>query len=191
MDDGLMREPENFGCLFCRTGHEDATADDIRRQFPDILALSAAQMKHKSVQGKRFHERCIMLPGYVFLKTSRDTLPVSLYRLPGVLRLLYEEERFWTLRNENKEFAAWICANNGLIDISKAYSVGQSVRIVDGPLKERQGSILKVDKRNRNCYIALKFNACVFQVWLAFDYIMDEASAPQSSRRAFADGWKG
>ena len=52
-----------------------------------------------------------------------------------------------------------------------AYSVGQTIRILEGPLKEQQGNIVKVDKRNRNCLISLEFIDNVFKVWLAFDLI--------------------
>ena len=73
--DDFASDRDHYGCIFCTTGREDDIAGYIRQQFPEIMALSAAQMKHKSVNGKRFHERCIMLPGYIFIRTSVDALP--------------------------------------------------------------------------------------------------------------------
>jgi transcriptional antiterminator NusG len=161
----------NYGCLFCVTGREDDVAGYISQQYPHIMALPAAQMKHKSENGRRSHTRHIMLPGYIFLRTEELVMPIGLMRTPGVLRLLYEEDQEWQLRYENLAFAKWVYDCDGLVEISKAYAEGETVRIAEGPLKEKQGSIVKVDKRNRNCLVALRFNGTVFRVWLAFDYI--------------------
>jgi transcription antitermination factor NusG len=164
----------NYGCVFCTTGREDDVAGYIRQQFSHIMALPAAQMKHKSVNGRKMHERCIMLPGYVFLRTESSILPIELYRTPGVLKILCEEERDWPLTTANRRFASWVYDNNGLIDISVAYRDGQVVRIVEGPLRTQRGNIIRIDKRNRNCLVKLSFNAAAINVWLAFDYLSSD-----------------
>jgi transcription antitermination factor NusG len=161
----------NYGCVFCTTGREDAVAGYITQQFGHIMALPAAQIKHKSANGKKSCERCIMLPGYIFLKTEASVLPIALTRTPGVLKVLCEEDRAWRLRNANRSFAAWVYENKGLIDMSKAYREGQTVRIVEGPLRSQQGNIVKIDKRNRNCLVSLSFNSNVIYAWLAFEYV--------------------
>jgi len=161
----------NYGCVFCTTGREDAVAGYIRQQFEHIMALPAAQMKHKSVNGKKTHERCIMLPGYIFLRTEASILPITLTRTPGVLKVLYEEDRAWALRNANRSFVTWIYENKGLLDISKIYREGERVRIVEGPLRSQQGNIIRIDKRTRNCLLSLTFNSNVIYTWLAFEYI--------------------
>lgn len=163
----------NYGCVFCTTGREDDVARYIRQQFGHIMALPAAQMKHKSLNGKKTHERCIMLPGYIFLRTEANVLPVNLIRTPGVIKILCEEDRAWHLRNENRSFATWVYEYKGLLEVSKAYREGQSVRIVEGPLSSREGNIVKIDRRNRNCLLSLAFHSNFIYAWLPFEYVDD------------------
>lgn len=165
------REQFNFGCVFCAVGREDNIAGYIRQRHPQIETLPVAQMKHRSLNGQRSHTRHIMLPGYIFLRTKESVLPMELTRIPGVLRILCEEDRDWQLKRENRAFAKWVYDCCGLIEVANAYVEDEKVCIVDGPLREQQGNILKVDKRNRNCLVELRFNDTSFRVWIAFDYI--------------------
>lgn len=168
---GSVCKQFEYGCMFCETGREDAVAAYINHRYPQIEALPVAQMKHKSQNGQRSYVRHIMLPGYIFFKTRESMLPLELTRIPGVFRVLYAEGREWQLKHENRAFAKWVYDCSGLIDVSKVYVEGEAVRIVDGPLRDIQGNILKVDKRNRNCLVGLRFNDNLFRVWMAFDYI--------------------
>jgi transcription antitermination factor NusG len=176
LNSDCVSEQFNFGCVFCATGREDNVAGYIRQRYPQIEALPVAQMKHNSSNGKRSHTRHIMLRGYIFLRTKESILPIEFTRIPGVLRILCEEGREWWLNHENRAFAMWVYNCGGLIEISNAYIEGETMRIVDGPIREKQGSILKVDKRNRNCLVDLRFNDTSLRVWMAFEYINPASS---------------
>jgi transcription antitermination factor NusG len=164
-------EEYRYGCVFCATGREDDIAADIGRRYPGIETLPVAQMKHRSVNGRRFRERQIMLPGYIFIRTKEDTLPLFLCRTHGVLKILCEDEHKWELSGANQRFSVWVFENRGLLDVSKLFRQGQTIIISDGPLREMRGNIERIDKRNRNCLIRLCFNESVFRVWLPFEYV--------------------
>jgi len=163
-----------YGCLYVRVGREQKTVDMIRHLFPDVKALAIGQLKHQSRNGVKSVVNAILLPGYVLFHAESDFEVRNFYTLEHVVRLLKYEDRSWGLRDDDRSFAEWIFRLNGLIGMSKAYREGTKVRIKEGPLKNLEGEIIRVDSRNRNAQISFGFNKQVFTAWLAFEW-MDEA----------------
>ena len=83
------------------------------------------------------------------------------------------------LFGDDLAYARWVLKQNGLIGMSKAVKVNERVRIIDGPLAEMEGHIVKYSKRNRNCLVEVEFMNRKVEAWLPFEwtdrnYIMDE-----------------
>jgi hypothetical protein len=51
------------------------------------------------------------------------------------------------------------------------------IHIASGPLKDLEGSIVRIDKRNRNAQIALKLQSRIVKAWLGFELLEKEAAA--------------
>lgn len=167
----LRNDTEAYGCLFCMTGKERAVAERIQQGFPEVSAITARQEKHKSVHGKKTKVEVIMLPGYVFFKAPADMKLTSRFSTEGVLRILTMDDGIWQLTGSDEQFVHWLFECDGLLGFSKAYKVGDQIRMLSGPLKDMEGQIVRVDKRGRSGQVVLQFNGRSVPVWLGFDLI--------------------
>lgn len=168
-----------YGCLFCTTGKERLVSRGIEAMCPGVRTLIARQEKHKTVQGKKFRETVLLLPGYVFFQAECSAEPYATFPREHVLRLLTTgENRQWQLTGEDEKFAAWLFQCDGLLGFSKAYKEQDRIRIVSGPLKDLEGQILRIDRRGRSGQVALEFNGRRVKVWLGFELI--DAAADQT-----------
>lgn len=171
---GNQHQEQSYGCLYVRVGKEQKTAEMIRRLFPAIKAIAVGQLKHQSRNGVKTVVNAILLPGYVLFQADDDFEVRRFYSLESVVRLLKYEDHSWMLRGDDLLFARWIFRMNGIVGLSKAYREGTMVRIIQGPLKDFGGRILRVDSRNRNAQVSLGFDRQVFTVWLAFEWMEEE-----------------
>ncbi len=165
----------DWGCVFCKTGSENILAEQLKEIAGIREAFAVQQVQHRSERGVRSEIVKIMLPGYVFFLADGTLKPHLLYQNDSVLRLLTYGEA-WALRGGDLDFARWMHRHGGLLGLSRAYRVGQRVTIASGPLKELEGVIQKVDRRNRNGLVLIEFCGKQIKVWLAFDYISEEPS---------------
>ncbi len=163
-----------YGCAFCATGKEEAVARSIEVVCPGIRATPVRQIKRKTVGGHTSLVAQIAFPGYVFLEV--EPAGESIFRLPreNLKTLLMTPNSGWRLSGDDERYARWIFSQGGLISMSKACMEGGRIRIVSGPLKDLEGHILRIDKRNRNGQIMLTFNNRTLKAWLGFEMIEAE-----------------
>lgn len=163
-----------YGCLFCRTGTEQRSAARLKQLYGVRDAFAVRQMKHCSRGGVKSMVERIMIPGYVFFLAEPGLETYLIYRnVESALHLL-SYHGTWALRGRDLSFAEWLYRSGGMLGVSKVYREGERVVVVDGPLKDLQGSICKVDRHNRNGQVELHFGGKRMKVWLAFEYIMEE-----------------
>lgn len=79
----------------------------------------------------------------------------------------------WQLYGDDEAYAKWIFQNEGLIGLSRVYRVGDRIQIVDGPLKDLEGHITRVDRRNKSGQVSIVFGGKTIKIWLGFNYIED------------------
>ena len=160
-------------CVFCKSGCEQSVSQAIMRLYPGLHAMPVSQLKHQSVKGVKLLKKQIFLPGYVFIYVPFGFREIDLYAcgsLPDVFRLLTDGEGRWALQGGDEAFARWAFKSKGLVGLSQAYMAGDKVQFLSGPLKEREGNIVKVDKRGRNGLISVEFDGRTWRFWLAFEY---------------------
>lgn len=177
-DDGFMfREPLSneemaYGYLHVRTGSEKQVADIINTVFPEVESLAISQTKHKSCKGVRSYSSSIMVPGYILFRTDKKTQVSHLRTLSAVFRILTYDDKKWYLRDQDLFCAKWLFDNKGSIGVSVVFIEGDEIQVIDGPLKEVKGRIIRIDKRNRNALVALGLHQETSKnVWLAFEYL--------------------
>lgn len=88
--------------------------------------------------------------------------------------LLTTPNSSWKLSGNDERFAKWLFSMNGLITLSKAFMEGERVRIASGPLKDLEGCITRIDKRNRSGQVMIMFNNRTVKVWLGYEMIEKE-----------------
>lgn len=165
---------KSYGCAFCVTGKEETVARNIETTCPGIHATPVRQIKRKTVGGRTSLIMQIAFPGYVFFEA--ESIGESILYLPreNLKALLMTPNSGWKLSGDDERYARWIFSLGGLISLSRAYMEDERVRIVSGPLKDLEGHIVRIDKRNRNGQIMLTFNNRTVTAWLGYEMIEKE-----------------
>lgn len=160
-----------YGCLFVQSGYEEQAIQYIDRYLEDFEAMGLEKIQYRSREGVRTQERNRLMSGYVFFRTVTDVDEYELRNVIGFIRLLCYESGDWQLYGADERFARYVFEKDGLLGVSTACKIGDEIRLIDGPLKDHEGSILKMDRHRKNGLIALRCQGRVFQVWLPFDVI--------------------
>ena len=169
-----LPELQQVFCVHCATGYEKRIADLINMLHPDITALAVVQEKHQSVNGKKAMMSRVMLPGYVFLFSSQPIPFRRILPLQHVIRFLtYGHEEDFALRGDDLAFALWIRRYDGMLACSRAVSIGSSLRIIEGPLKDHIGTVEKIDRHNRNVCLGILFSGVLRKVWMPFQWAQE------------------
>lgn len=77
----------------------------------------------------------------------------------------------WQLFDGDAQFVQWLFSYEGLLPLSKAYQIGDRVHMYSGPLKDNEGKILRVDKRNRSGQVGFVVKDRLVKVWMGFEWV--------------------
>lgn len=162
-----------YGCFFCRTGQEVKLAQAAESRWPGMKACAVSALKRRSSEGVKTLNSEVMLPGYIFFETTEDCAPTAPFP-EGILRLLTNLDGGFALSGQDEWFAKWVIGQNGEIGMSKAHRVGDHIQIQKGPLKDMEGYILRIDRRNRNGLVRLEVNGREIKAWLPFEIVEND-----------------
>ena len=164
-----MGKWETVYCLFCEAQSEAAVIAYLR--VLGLEAISPATVRLAVRRGREVRENRRMLPGYVFVYASAAPDFRQLSRISGVLRALKYNDGSYALTGADLAFAAWLYANGGVIDVSAAIQAGTKIKIIDGPLRDYGGRIVKVDKKRKSVAVEIGLGGAVKLVWASFALI--------------------
>ena len=54
--------------------------------------------------------------------------------------------------------------------------MGSSLRILEGPLRDHIGSVIKIDRHNRNVCLSINFSGIERKVWMPFRWAEEAGS---------------
>lgn len=133
----------------------------------NIITIVPVRVLWEKYKGKWEARERPMLPGYVFLY-YKDKLPDDILRkLVRHYKLLEYDTGKRELWGYDYEYAMWIYSHNGRIEESKALCEGDTIKVVDGPLAEGIGKIIKLDRHKRRAWVEFDFAGRVFRVSLS------------------------
>lgn len=161
-------------CLFCKPGQEQTAIADLKKKGYSTLAPLVVRWK-KGEGGVR-KSTCRLLPGYVFF--DAQCTPDWSYILGslGVIRVLKYDDGEYALRGDDLEFIEWLKKYDGTIEISRVIQVGSRIEFIDGPLKEMEGKVIKVNKSRKQVQISLGSSDSLMRtVWCSIDYIKSDS----------------
>ena len=167
----------SFGCVFCLTGQEHMAARSVERDWDIVKARPVSVLKWRTERGRKWLESQVVYPSYVFFEADETFEPHG--RMPdGCLKVLRSTDDDWRLAGYDKWFAGWLLDQDGEIGLSKARQAGDRIQIQQGPLKDLEGCIVKVDKRGRSGQVKLNVNGRTLCVWLGFELLDDANPLP-------------
>ena len=160
---------ESVYCLFCETTQEKSVEENLRKAGYSVISIFAERKLVKNGQIKQ--ELRPIIPGYVFFENKIEPNWDEMSNIRHVFYPLKYSNNEKRLRGRDLEFAQWLKTHNGTIKISKVVDIGRKIKIIEGPLKDYEGKIIKVNKRQKCAAIKIDGEGLEFVIWLSYEYI--------------------
>jgi transcriptional antiterminator NusG len=162
-------DTDEIYCLFCRVGYEQSVEAWLKKR--DIRVISSLCERIVFRNGKKTREIRPILSGYVFFTGTSDVDWRNLRDNPNIIRPLEYADHSRSLRGYDLTFVLWLKSKKEAVGISKAVHIGGKIKIIEGPLKELEGKIIKVNKRQRCVQIEINTEAIINRIWLSYEEI--------------------
>lgn len=164
-------KPLSVYCFFCDTGFEDSF-DGAFRQL-DIKKIEASVHRVVRRQGKEVTVKRAMLPGYVLFEADEITFErlSALQRCTHFRRFISYPDGDFALRGKDLDFIRWLKRQNGMLDVSRVCRVGTRIRVIDGPLKTYEGSIVEVNRKRSCVAIQIGGGSMLGKIWCSVEYV--------------------
>ena len=99
-----------------------------------------------------------LLPGYIFFVSDHpQELQKLLKRIPEFAKTLGDDDGAIPLYQEEVEFLQRYTGDERILKMSEGYLVGSELVVTDGPLKDYQGKVMKIDRHKRTAVLELEF----------------------------------
>lgn len=168
-------------CLFCHSGKEDAIIE--RLALLGYSSFTPLMRGWKSTPTGVHKKISKLLPGYIFFDAAELSVKdwQIIMSLPYVVRVLtYGNERF-ALNNADKAFVLWLKSYDAFIEMSEAIQVGTRLHFIHGPLKDKSGEIIKVNKKRKAVLVSTGCSSSLLgSFWCSYDYA--ESNIDSSAR---------
>lgn len=145
-------------CVFCKTGAEKDIAHRVNTIDARIKAIAPVRILQEKRKGKWEQREQILLPGYVFLYAEEEIQVQLRAEIPDLYKLLEYGSGFRELQGMDHEYSMWVYRHQGNINSSRVLTEGGIVRVIDGPLLDGVGTIVKLDKHKRRVWIEFEFD---------------------------------
>lgn len=160
-------------CIFVKSGVEQEVADSINSLDGPYKAISPK----RSLQEKRNNvwtvRKRALLPGYVFLYSESSEEHIFITRVNNMYSILGYDKDMHELIGDDRNYALWIHRNHGCIGSSKVLKKGDYVRVIDGPLLECSGKIIRTDKHKRRITVEFDFDGKKRNVSLSAEFVTE------------------
>ncbi len=169
--------------IACQHGKEEKTKEHLtqffRREVGEEVVSIVIPLRRMidRRRGKKFNSDHLLLPGYLLLSSAEDLSPYihGIRGLCDCYGFLRYADRSINLKGDDRNFATWILQHHGVIGPSKAvYTKGEDIRIIDGPMKDFIGEIVKVDKRRSRIVVEITVGQEVKRVSMPIEFVEHE-----------------
>jgi len=172
------------GCFFCKSGKDADVVRHFNRVFPDGRAIAPTRTKIIRTRDAAIEARVPLLPGYVFFQIGEDGSQapgvadavlqalLEFSRIDSVLKLLRYSDGTWQLFGPDGRFARMLFDTSGNIGLSQAYfDKGDRIRILNGFLKDYEGYITSVNRKNKTVKVAIDLQEKKVTMQLGYELV--------------------
>ena len=156
-------------CLFCETGFE--TKLEHRLEHAGYTIISSLSERNVVRNGKTVKELRPLIPGYIFISREQEPDWNELRGMEHIFYPLRYADGGAQLRGDDLLFVRWLAKKRPAIGVSTAVQIGNYIKILDGPLKEYEGKITKINKRRKCAEVLINTEALVNKIWLSYELI--------------------
>lgn len=144
-------------CLYCKTGSELIVAKNINKVSKNFTAVAPTKILREKRKGIWEDKKQVLLPGYVFIYGENEINSTNKDYIFNAYKLLEYDTGQKELAGSDYEYAMWAYRHNGSIATSKVLAEGKSVKVIDGPLLDLSGKIVKLDKHKQKAWVEIEF----------------------------------
>lgn len=160
-------------CIFCKTGFEYSVAQDINKIFNNFEAVVPTKVLKEKRNGKWEDKNQILLPGYIFLFGEQKLEETLRDKVFNVYKLLQYKTGERALTGSDYEYAMWVYRHNGSIVTSEVIAEGKNVKVIDGPLLDITGKIVRLDKHKKRAWVEIDFDGQKRVISLSVECILE------------------
>lgn len=161
---------EYIYCISCMASSDAIVAKTIE-QMLHIRAISLCFDREEHRNGQWIVKTYPLLWGYVFLYSDQPIDIMQVHEIEHVNRVLQYGDGECNLHGDDRKFAEWVLKYNGQIGLSKALLVGDRTKIIEGPLKEYEGVIRRINRQKGSALVDITIGDTVKPTWLYFQWM--------------------
>lgn len=147
----------NVYCVFCKSGTEDSVSEQIATLMPQIEVLIPVRTIQEKKQGNWTERKQQLIPGYIFLYIEDEVTFQNIKMLSNVFNVLKYSDNTRELKGADYQYAMWLYRYFGNISTSTIITEGSNIKVIDGPLKDGIGKIIKLDRHKRRAWVEIEF----------------------------------
>jgi transcription antitermination factor NusG len=132
--------------LQVRTGREQLCARQLQVRGYSVFLPCYEEQRRWSDRVK--HVRTPLFAGYVFCRVEDEVLG-HLVTTPGVIRIVGDGKRPLPIAAEEIDAIRRVVDSGAAVEPWEFVEVGQRVRVLEGPLRDTEGIVLRVKNRHR------------------------------------------
>ena len=168
-------------CVYCKSGSEKKLVLLITKSVKELLeqrieVLFPVRVMNQKKGGKWQKVSQPLIPGYIFLYLDDET-PFPLFLIKNernAYKILRNSDFTLALRGSDEQYAQWVYNHQGKIKPSRVlFKEGKIIKVVDGPLSDLQGKIVKVDRHHKRVHVQFNFGGQERIINLAIDDVED------------------
>ena len=163
----------NYFVIQVVTGKEDVFMNFLKNIHPDIYKNLYWLRKELTIRkgGKLKKKVSSIFPGYLFYEADFPSFQeiTVLRKIPGFCRFLQSNQDIRPLPEEENRLVFKLLSGGEVAGESTViFDVNDRIKVIDGPMKDLEGEIIKVDKRKKRAKIRLKLYENSFSIDFGF-----------------------
>lgn len=156
----MSRKMSEWYAVQVTTGKEEETACMCRRVIDTEILQECFIPKGERMrryEGAWHKEKKILFPGYLFFITDAvEQLYFELKKIPELTRILGDGTSFIPLEQDEVSLLLQMGGEEHIASMSSGYIKGEKIIITEGPLRNLEGIIRKIDRHKRTAVVQIR-----------------------------------
>lgn len=157
--------------VWVRTGQEERVLQMCRTMLSEQCFLPKYELKRKK-DGQWVKVEKPLFPGYLFFASDNVEILVNgLKEVPEFTKVLGDGQRPIALYTNEVEFLQKYTNENKVLEMSCGFLEGDRLVVTDGPLKDYQGKIVRIDRHKRVAMLEIEFFSRIVRMTVGLEVV--------------------